>query len=107
MGRLLYGSNVEIEMDDRSLLHLDMLLADLNQTTFQLHVILGEARDGNLLSLSLGSGAPLALEYGNSSDLRADAATFGVMSEKVSSGGFVTLPLPGAAQATRRSAPSA
>ncbi|MFJ4220636.1 hypothetical protein [Curtobacterium luteum] len=101
MGRLIYGSNITVEVDDQSLFHLDALLSGLNRVTFQLHVILGEARDGNLLSLSVGDSAPLALEYGNSADLQLSVEVMEHMSNQVETGGFVTLPLAGAAPARR------
>lgn len=93
MGRLLYGSKVEIEMPDLSLLHLDMLLAEHPGAAFQLHVVLAGAKDGNLLSLSIGSGQPLLLELGNSRDLSIDVDVLVGMTEQLRSGGVVSLPM--------------
>lgn len=65
MGKLIYGPGVEVEVPDLSLLHLDVLLADNPGLAFQLHLTLGGAEDGDLISLSVGVGAPLAIKFAN------------------------------------------
>jgi len=90
---LFYGPKVEIEVPDLSLFHLDMLLSDYPGASFQLHVVLSAAGDGNLLSLSIGSGVPLALDYCNGPELRIDAEVLEGLSTALRERGLVSLPM--------------
>lgn len=92
MGKLLYGSKVEVEMDDQTLLHLDVLLARFDVTYFQLHVGLGGKSDGNLLSLRVGGGIPLVMEYFNGPELRLDPRIIESATRNILDRGFVTIP---------------
>jgi hypothetical protein len=91
MGTLSYG-DIKIDLDDSSLFHLDVLLTRLRGATFQLHVGLGAARDGNLLSLAITPGVALALEYANTPDLTVDMDAINYAVFQVQSGGFVSVP---------------
>lgn len=94
MGKLLYGSKVEIELPDLSLLHLDMLLAEHPGWAFQLHILLSGSEDGDLVSLSVGSGVPLVLKLGNSvEDLRVDDDVMVSLTAALRDRGLVSLPM--------------
>jgi len=99
MGKLIYGSNVDVEIPDLSLLHLDMLLAEHPGRPFQLHVLLSGSEDGDLLSLSIGGGVPLVLKFGNSrEDLHIDVDVMVSLTAALTDRGLVSLPmLPAAA----------
>lgn len=98
MGTLIYGRAVEVELPDLSLLHLDMLLAEYPGAAFQLHLVLAGAEDGDLLSLSVGSGAPLALKFGNQMpDGPVDVDVMRKLAEGLQAG-LVSLPMLPAAK---------
>ncbi|MGV8913776.1 MAG: hypothetical protein ACOH14_14275 [Rhodoglobus sp.] len=92
MGTLIYGTKMEAEVEDQSLFHLDVLLARLRGTPFQLHVGLGGNRDGNLLSLAVTAGVPITLEYLNSPELSLDLDIINRATSAVLEGGFVSIP---------------
>ncbi len=92
MGTLNYGSNAAAEIDDASLFHLDVLLVRLRGECFQLHVGLSAGRDGNLLSLAIGPGVSLSLEYLNSPELSLDMKVIDRAIYQVQTGGFVSIP---------------
>lgn len=98
MGKLIYGPGVEIDLPDLSLLHLDVLLAEHPDARFQLHLPLGAAEDGDLVSLSVGKGAALVLKYGNNADLQLDVQVMINLSRSIATNGFVSLPLLPAAK---------
>jgi hypothetical protein len=93
MGKLIYAPGVEIDLPDLSLLHLDALLAENPDARFQLHVHLGAAEDGDMLSLSVGAGTALILKYGNSADLELDIRVMIDLSRAIVSNAFVVLPI--------------
>lgn len=63
MGRLRYGREVDVELDDRMLAHLDGLLADMGDANFQIHLRLDDAASGDVVSLRVGDGVPLVIEF--------------------------------------------
>ncbi|MGH3690764.1 MAG: hypothetical protein ACRDT7_11455 [Microbacterium sp.] len=92
MGQLLYGTLVDAEVEDRSLFHLDVLLARLRGTPFQLHFQPGREHDGSLVSISVTPGVPLRLIYANDRDLRLDSTVVDLAQEQIHDGSFVTIP---------------
>lgn len=91
MGNLVYGK-INAQIDDRSLFHLDVLLARLGGSSFQLHLMGAGRHDGDLLSLSISPGVPLTLQYENSPGLRLEPLVIDRAVNLVAEGGFVSLP---------------
>lgn len=94
MAKLIYGSKVEVDLDDRSAFHLDLLLSQLNVrgAAFQLHLTPGRDKDGLTLSLTIAPGVPLALEFIHDPDLVVDTGLLGEAMGQVLRLGNLTLP---------------
>ncbi|WP_315551250.1 hypothetical protein [Microbacterium aurum] len=72
MGKLIYGSNVSIDLDDRSAFHLDILRRKMLKHPFIVHATMGGEHDFDLVSLIVSPSIPLALTYANSPLLDLD-----------------------------------
>lgn|SRR6187431_157726 len=93
MGTLLYGPKTALEIGDRTLFHLDVLLKELRGRPFQLQVVgLSGAADGNMLSLMIGPGVSLSLEFYNGPDLDLDYALVKRAEAAIERTGCVTIP---------------
>ncbi|MFC9560085.1 hypothetical protein [Agromyces sp. NPDC056965] len=92
MGKLLYGPKIVIDLDDQNLFHLDVLIARLRGESFQLHLTAGGAHDGSLLSLAIGPGVSLSMEYYNGPELSLELDVIDKALGMVQSHGFVTVP---------------
>jgi hypothetical protein len=95
MGTLRYGSSLEVDLDDKSLFFLDALLSEVAGSTFQLHLFPAGPSDGNLLSLRIGAGVPVALEYFNGPDPQIDIGDLLLAAQDVREGRFISLPRRG------------
>jgi hypothetical protein len=92
MGKLFYGQTIEIDADDQSLFHLDVIVAALKGATFQLHLLDGPEQGGSILSISVGAGASLALQYANSSELKLNSGVIGTAMQTIADANFISLP---------------
>lgn len=94
MGKLHYGPDLQLELDDNSLVHFDAILQRLRGGTFQLHIVgLDGPSDGNLASLAITPGVPVWIEYYNGPEINIDmeAINYGIF--EIQTQGLLVLPL--------------
>ncbi|MFN4000908.1 hypothetical protein [Microcella sp.] len=87
MGKLLFGSQVELDVDDESLFHLDAALAELAPEGIDPRV---HASDGHRIVSASGSG--IALVYKNGPHLSLDAGLLDTILDVARAGQFLVLP---------------
>lgn len=92
MGTLMYGSEIEVDLDDRTLLHLDALLTDIGGNSFQLHIIVQGRHERDLISVSVTPGVHLVMQYPNTPELLIDQLVIKGASEDVLERGLLTIP---------------
>lgn len=88
MGKLRYA-NLEFEGDDTVLFHIDVLLARLGGTPFQMHFMPTGEHDAKLISLAITPGVPISLEYYNGPELRLDVDAIDRAIETVQAGSLL------------------
>jgi len=95
MGTLSYGTGVEVEVDDRSLAHLDYVLRQAlgAAMTFQLHVHTEEAGRRKVLALTIGNGVPLALAW-DDEHIRLDQGVINHSLAQLRSAMILVVPFP-------------
>ncbi|EPD83296.1 hypothetical protein HMPREF1529_02672 [Microbacterium sp. oral taxon 186 str. F0373] len=92
MGKLLYGSKIEIALDDRTAFHLDVLRNKLGDRPFTVHATMGGEHDYDLVSMNVAPGIPLVLTYANSPLLDLDLPFVHRRIVEVHEGRVVTIP---------------